>query len=81
MNSLFVIIILVMFPEKVSQLYLIVSNILINFIPIVKSDGYYALASACNQFHLKKTKREAMVEDLVRGGIMFVLLEIMTMLF
>ena len=81
MNSLFVIVIFVAIPEWIPYLYLIVSNILINFIPIVKGDGFYALASVCNRFYLKKSKRAALVEELVRGGIMFTVLEFMTMLF
>lgn len=81
MNSLFVIIILLAVPQLVPYLYLIVSNILINFIPIIKSDGYYALASACNWLNLKKTKKANLVEELVRGVIMFSILELLTILF
>lgn len=78
-NSLFVMIIILTAPEQIPYLYLVVSNILINFIPIVKGDGYYALASLCNKFHLKKTAKAAYLEDLVRGVIMFAVLDFLAM--
>ncbi|CEO88649.1 hypothetical protein SSCH_2290001 [Syntrophaceticus schinkii] len=42
MNCIFVLGIIIFLPNMLLYCYLIVSNILINFLPIVKSDGYYA---------------------------------------
>ncbi|SES98267.1 hypothetical protein [[Clostridium] polysaccharolyticum] len=81
MNSLFVLVILIAVPKQIPYLYLLVSNILINFVPIVKGDGYYALASLWNKFHLKKTQKAVFKEDLARGTIMFAVLEFLAMAF
>ena len=67
--------------SAIPYLYLLVSNILINFIPIVKGDGYYALASLRNKFHFKKTAKAAFLEDLVRGVIMFAVLDFLAMFY
>lgn len=80
-NSLFLMAILCTAPKQIPYLYLLVSNILINFIPIVKGDGYYALASLRNKFHFKKTAKAAFLEDLVRGVIMFAVLDFLAMFY
>lgn len=60
--------------------YLVVSNILINFIPIIKSDGYYAFKTLLNQYNYNKTKVKSYVEDTVRGILMFIFLNILSCL-
>ncbi len=69
----------IMFMEEVSKYnYLIVSTILINFLPIIKSDGYYAFMSFANKYNLNKTKVRNYVEDTVRGVIMFIVLYLLS---
>lgn len=41
-NCLFVLGVMYLYPKLLPYCYLVISNLLINFIPIVKSDGYYA---------------------------------------
>ena len=73
-NSLFLMAILCTAPKQRPY-------ILINFSPIVKGDGYYALASLRNKFHFKKTAKAAFLEDLVRGVIMFAVLDFLAMFY
>ena len=49
MNCIFVLGIIIFLPNMLLYCYLIVSNILINFLPIVKSDGYYAFITFFNR--------------------------------
>lgn len=74
MNAIFVLISMLLFPKYNAYLYLVVSNMLINFIPIVKSDGYYAFVSLFNRYTKEKSKKATFLEDTVRGLIMFLLL-------
>ena len=60
--------------------YLVVSTILINFIPIIKSDGYYAFKTLLNQYNYDKTKIKGYLEDTVRGILMFLFLNILAYL-
>ena len=75
MNCLFLLIIYCFFPVLLPYCYLIISNIFINFIPIVKSDGYYAFETLINRFHPAHSFLHTSVEDFVRGLIMFLFLE------
>ena len=71
MNAIFVILIGIFFPFYNKYLYLIVDNILINFIPIVKSDGYYSVMALFNKYTVEKSMKKNMVDSFVRGLIMF----------
>lgn len=80
MNCLFILLIIFFFPSMLSYCYMIMSNILINFIPIVKSDGYYALTTARGKFNLQKGKLASRADDFIRGLIMFVTLSILSLI-
>lgn len=60
--------------------YLIVSTVLINFLPIIKSDGYYAFMSLIDKYNLNKTKMKNYIEDTVRGIVMFLVLNVLSYL-
>lgn len=75
-NSIFLLIIYLFCPYLLPYCYLIVSNILINFIPIVKSDGYYAFMTFINRFQFAKSLKCSLADDFVRGLLMFVFLEL-----
>ena len=53
---------------------------LVNFIPIVKSDGYYAVVTLFNKTNIKKDKVATTLEDAIRGIIMFGVLGIFSWL-
>lgn len=74
MNCIYVLFILFCFPEQLPYCYLVITNILVNFIPIVKSDGYYAVVTLVNKTNMKKGKAATTIEDSVRGIIMFLVL-------
>ena len=76
-NCIFVLLSMLLFPEFNKYLYLIVSNILINLLPIVKSDGYYAFVSLFDKYSIEKSKAFTYIEDFVRGFIMFCFLELL----
>lgn len=80
MNCLFILFIIFFFPNMLSYCYMIMSNILINFIPIVKSDGYYAFATFRGKFNLQKGKLASTADDFIRGLIMFVTLFILSVI-
>lgn len=50
------------------------SAILVNFLPIVKSDGYYTFMALLNKHSYAKPKVKSNLEDLIRGLIMFLVL-------
>lgn len=81
MNCLFLLIIYFFFPALLPYCYLIISNIFINFIPIVKSDGYYAFETLINQFHPANSFLHTSIEDFVRGLLMFLFLEVISYIF
>jgi len=81
MNCIFLIIVLLIFPRYLPYCYLIVSNILINFIPIVKSDGYYAITTLFNKFTNAKSLKSEYLEDVIRGFIMFLVLSAISYMF
>lgn len=74
MNCIYVLIILSLFPEQLPYCYLVITNILINFIPIIKSDGYYATITLLDKTNKRKGKAATTIEDFVRGFAMFVVL-------
>ena len=76
-NCVFILVSMIFFPEYNKYLYLIVSNTLINFLPIVKSDGYYAFVSLYDKYSIAKSKQATYIEDFVRGMIMFGFLELL----
>ncbi len=73
-NCLFILTIIFFFPKYINCCYIIISNILVNFIPIVKSDGYYAITALLNKITKVKSKKKQTIEDFIRGLIMFLLL-------
>lgn len=80
MNCLYVIIIMCFFPKQLPYCYLVITNILINFIPIIKSDGYYAAITLLNRINKGKGKMATMLDDFIRGLIMFGVLSIFSWL-
>lgn len=76
MNCLYVLLILFFLPQFIPYCYLVITNILVNFIPIIKSDGYYAVITLFNKTNQNKSKVATTVEDSIRGLIMFVVLSI-----
>lgn len=80
MNCLYLIICYFVIKNMNEYNYLVVSNIIINFIPIIKSDGYYAFKTLLNQYNYNKTKMKNYVEDTVRGILMFIFLNILSCL-
>lgn len=80
-NCVFLLISYLFFPKLLPYCYLVITNILINFIPIIKSDGYYAFAAFRNKFTFARSFIHTNVEDFIRGLIMFVFLEAVSILF
>lgn len=74
MNCLYLLICSWLIGDITEYNYLIVSTILINFLPIVKSDGYYAFMSWINKYNYNKTKAKNYIEDTIRGLVMFIVL-------
>ena len=81
MNCMFLVVVLIAFPQYLKYCYLVVSNILINFITIVKSDGYYAMVTLFNKFNNFKSIRREYIEDFIRGIIMFLVLSLISYIF
>ncbi len=71
LNSIFIILYTILFPKSVVYCNLLVSNLLINFIPIVRTDGYYAICALFNKYNKDKGKIKTYIYDVIRGIIMF----------
>ena len=80
MNCIYVLLVQLFFPKQLPYCYLVISNVLVNFIPIVKSDGYYAVVTLFNKTNIKKDKVATTLEDAIRGIIMFGVLGIFSWL-
>ena len=80
-NTFYVILSMVFIPKHNNYLYLVVSNILVNFLPIIKSDGYYTLMALLGKYNKSKGKLPTFIEDIVRGIIMFIFLYLTSMIF
>lgn len=81
MNCLFVLFIYFCFPQYIKYCYIIITNILINFIPIVRSDGYYALMTILKKYNFFKNKKCEYIEDFIRGFIMFLFMSFFSYIF
>ena len=80
MNCIYVLICFILFPSLNKYNYAIISTILINFLPIIKSDGYYAITSLFNRYNVAKSKKKDFIEDTVRGILMFLFLFLLSKL-
>lgn len=80
MNCIYVLFVLFFARSQLPYCYLVVTNILVNFAPIVKSDGYYAVVTLLNRTNTKKGKAATTIEDSIRGVIMFIVLGIFSWL-
>lgn len=80
MNCVFLLGVMTFFPDKTIYCYLIVTNILINFIPIIKSDGYYAFIAFFNKYTKEKGKAITFIDDFIRGLIMFIFLNLISLI-
>lgn len=58
--------------------YILMSTILINFLPIIKSDGYYAIKAFFNKYNFDMSKKLKFIDDTIRGIIMFIFLYIIS---
>ena len=74
-NALFVIMVMVGAKQYLKYCYLIILNIIVNFLPIVRSDGYNIYLALFNKYRLAKNKRDLFMEDFLRGicmtGLLF----------
>lgn len=77
-NCLFVLVAIFFIPSILPYSYLVMSNLLVNFLPIVKSDGYYATITCFNRTNKKMSKKREQIDDFVRGAIMFAILSILS---
>ena len=80
MNCLFLVVIMVFFPSYLNICYLITTSILVNFLPIIKSDGYYSFAALLGRYGFEKGKLSSFLENFARGFIMFLLLGLLSYL-
>lgn len=80
LNSIFLILVLIFFPKFRDSLYLLYSNILINLLPIIKSDGYYVLTTILNKTNKDKGKIRMNIDSFIRGFIMFIVLNLISFL-
>ena len=74
MNCIYVLATIFVFKELRKYSYAVVTAVLINFLPIVKSDGYYAIMTFFNRYNFLKSKYQNRIEDTVRGMVMFLFL-------
>lgn len=81
MNCIFLLVVYFFFPQFINYCYIIISNILVNFVPIIKSDGYYAMMTFLNKYKISKTRKEEYLDDFVRGLIMFIFMSGLSYIF
>lgn len=77
-NSIYILFCMIFIPEINKYNYIVISTILINFLPIVKSDGYYALISMWDKYIFFKGKTRGFIDDTIRGVIMFIFLYLLS---
>ncbi|MEO2190392.1 hypothetical protein [[Clostridium] innocuum] len=80
MNCIYILICFLFFPALNKYNYIIISTILINFLPIIKSDGYYAMTTFVNKYNSAKSKAKNYIEDTIRGVLMFLFLFLLSKL-
>lgn len=78
MNCIYILMCFVFFPNLNKYNYIVVSTILINFLPIIKSDGYYAFITLIGRYNNSKSVVKNYIEDTVRGVLMFIFLLILS---
>lgn len=79
-NSLFLLIVICFFKPLLPYCYLIFAAILVNLLPIVKSDGYYALKTLYNGYNKAQGKIRDFIENFIRGLLMFLFLYMLSYL-
>lgn len=77
-NCLFILCVIFFSPKLLPYCYLVMSNLLINFIPVVKSDGYYACITFFNKTNKKLNKKKEAIDDFGRGLVMFIILSLLS---
>lgn len=80
-NALFLLMIYFLNPKILQYCNILVSNMIINFLPIVKSDGYYSAITFFNKYGYYKSKRMEKIEDFVRGLFMWLFMLIISFVF
>lgn len=81
MNCIFVLAIYILCPQYLKYCYIIVSNILVNFIPIIKSDGYYTAMTFLDQYNAGNDRKKECLDDFIRGAVMFGVMSALSYLF
>lgn len=81
MNCIFVLAIYILCPQYLKYCYIIVSNILVNFIPIIKSDGYYTAMTFLDQYNAGNDRKKERLDDFIRGAVMFGVMSALSYLF
>lgn len=81
MNCIFILTIYILCPQYLKYCYIIISNVLVNFIPIIKSDGYYTAMTFLNKYNADNDKKKEFVDDFIRGAIMFGIMSVLSYLF
>lgn len=74
MNCLYLLICIFFLPSMNKYNYLVMSAVLVNFLPIIKSDGYYTFMALFNKHCYAKSKVKSIFDDMIRGLVMFLLL-------
>ena len=77
-NCLYILITYLFVPSISKYNYILMSTILINFLPIIKSDGYYAIKAFFNKYNFDMSKKLKLIDDTIRGIIMFIFLYIIS---
>ncbi len=70
-NALFLLTSFILFPDMLHYYYVLIVNMLVNFLPIIKSDGYYSFMAIFNKHTFNKGKKRTRIEDFIRGFIMY----------
>ncbi|MDK2802857.1 MAG: hypothetical protein KFW09_05745 [Oscillospiraceae bacterium] len=77
-NSIFMLISFIIFPDILKYYNILISNMFINFLPIIKSDGYYAIITLFEKYTKYKGKKKEYIEDLIRGVFMWLFISIIS---
>ncbi|WP_243344194.1 hypothetical protein [Anaerococcus sp. AGMB09787] len=77
-NCIYILLTCLFMPSIVKYNYVLISTILINFLPIIKSDGYYTIKAFFGKYNFDMSKKIKFIDDTVRGMIMFILLYVIS---
>lgn len=80
-NAIFILLLFMFSADLLKYCNILIANMFVNFLPIIKSDGYYSIITMFEKYTYYKGKKREYIEDFVRGIFMWLFMLALSYLF